>query len=189
MSRIASSWGDVFARSISVATPASAFCPSCPCHREADETGRSTKDSEDCLSICRCPSRHTRATALGRERRVASCQRPLVIRSRIFDPQPSMMPSRTRLLPMAATAALSTGPSSDFRPKRMKGAVANWEEVAQHFIARLRTESTFVGGDPILDSAANQMVEQQQTRRPHGLVPEYQRARGPHAEQIRPVPG
>jgi len=50
--------------------------------------------------------------------------------------------------------------------KRMEAAIANWDEVARHLIVRLRTESTFVGGDPLLESAADQMVEHQRTRWP-----------------------
>jgi transcriptional regulator with XRE-family HTH domain len=50
--------------------------------------------------------------------------------------------------------------------ERMEAAIANWEEVARHLIVRLRTESTFVGGDPVLESAADQMVKHQRTRWP-----------------------
>jgi len=50
--------------------------------------------------------------------------------------------------------------------ERMEAAIANWAEVAQHLIVRLRTESTFVGGDAVLESAADQMVEHQRTRWP-----------------------
>jgi len=49
---------------------------------------------------------------------------------------------------------------------RMEAAVANWEEVAQHLIVRLRTESAFVGGDPVLEAVAFEMVEQRKTRWP-----------------------
>jgi len=52
--------------------------------------------------------------------------------------------------------------------KRMEAAVVNWDEVARHLIVRLRTESTYVGGDPVLESAADRMVEQQRTRWPVG---------------------
>jgi len=50
--------------------------------------------------------------------------------------------------------------------KRMESAVANWEEVAQHLIVRLHTESAFLGGDPVLDAVADQMVEQRRSRWP-----------------------
>ncbi len=50
--------------------------------------------------------------------------------------------------------------------ERMEAAIANWDEVAQHLIVRLRTESTFVGGDPLLESTADRMVEEQRTRWP-----------------------
>ena len=50
--------------------------------------------------------------------------------------------------------------------KRMEAAIANWDEVAQHLIVRLRTESAFVGGDPLLETTADLMVEEQRTRWP-----------------------
>ncbi len=50
--------------------------------------------------------------------------------------------------------------------KRMEAAIVNWEEVAQHLIVRLRTESAFVGGDPLLESTADRMIEEQRTRWP-----------------------
>ena len=39
----------------------------------------------------------------------------------------------------------------------MKSAFANWPEVARHNITRLRTESAHLGGDPILDEAADKL--------------------------------
>jgi len=50
--------------------------------------------------------------------------------------------------------------------ERMEAAVTNWEEVAQHLIVRLRTESAFVGGDPVLEAAADKMVKHQRARWP-----------------------
>ncbi len=50
--------------------------------------------------------------------------------------------------------------------KRMEAAIVNWEEVAQYLIVRLRTESAFVGGDPLLESTADRMIEEQRTRWP-----------------------
>ena len=49
--------------------------------------------------------------------------------------------------------------------RRMEQAVTNWDEVAQHLIVRLRTESAFVGGDPVLDSAADLLAASQTSRR------------------------
>ncbi len=49
---------------------------------------------------------------------------------------------------------------------RMEAAVTNWEEVARYLIARLRTESMFVGGDPVLEAAADAMAAEQRTRWP-----------------------
>ncbi len=56
---------------------------------------------------------------------------------------------------------------------RMRTAVTNWEEVAKHLIVRLRTESAFVGGDPVLDAAADRLAETQASLRPehHGTLP------------------
>ena len=39
-------------------------------------------------------------------------------------------------------------------------AIDNWEEVARHMIARLRTESAHLGGDEILDAGADRLAEQ-----------------------------
>ena len=39
-------------------------------------------------------------------------------------------------------------------------AIDNWEEVARHMIARLRTESAHLGGDPILDAGADRLAAQ-----------------------------
>lgn len=47
---------------------------------------------------------------------------------------------------------------------RMELAVANWEEVAQFLIVRLRTESAFLGGDRLLDDAADAMASDQKHR-------------------------
>ena len=38
-------------------------------------------------------------------------------------------------------------------------AIENWPEVAQHMISRLRTESRHVGGDPLLDGAADRLAQ------------------------------
>ena len=36
--------------------------------------------------------------------------------------------------------------------------IANWPEVASHMVARLRTESVHLGGDPVLDAAVARLV-------------------------------
>ncbi len=41
---------------------------------------------------------------------------------------------------------------------KMASVLDNWPEVAQHTIARLRTESTHLGGDPVLDAAADSLA-------------------------------
>ncbi len=38
-------------------------------------------------------------------------------------------------------------------PGPLRDAIENWTEVARHLIARLRTESAHLGGDPVLDAA------------------------------------
>ena len=43
---------------------------------------------------------------------------------------------------------------------RMAAVLENWREVAQHMIARLRTESGHLGGDPVLDAAANTLASE-----------------------------
>lgn len=70
---------------------------------------------------------------------------------------------------MIAAIGLSEGESmlsAITDTQRMEAAIANWDEVAQHLIVRLRTESTFVGGDPILEATANRMIEKRQKRWP-----------------------
>jgi transcriptional regulator with XRE-family HTH domain len=57
--------------------------------------------------------------------------------------------------------------------QRMTAAVANWDEVARYLVVRLRTESAFVGGDPVLDAAADQLANEHGALRPHymGVLP------------------
>ena len=57
--------------------------------------------------------------------------------------------------------------------ERMTEAVVNWDEVARYLVVRLRTESAFVGGDPVLDSAADRLVEELGSHEPHhtGVLP------------------
>lgn len=43
--------------------------------------------------------------------------------------------------------------------EKMMALFENWREVAQHLLTRLRTESTHLGGDALLDQAAGQMTE------------------------------
>ncbi len=43
------------------------------------------------------------------------------------------------------------------RPQ-VKDAIDNWPEVARHTITRLRTESAHLGGDPVLDEAADRLA-------------------------------
>ena len=41
----------------------------------------------------------------------------------------------------------------------MREAIENWDEVARHLSVRLRTESAHLGGDAVLDNAANELAE------------------------------
>ncbi len=43
---------------------------------------------------------------------------------------------------------------------RMAAVLDNWPEVALHTITRLRTESTHLGGDPVLDAAADALTRE-----------------------------
>jgi transcriptional regulator with XRE-family HTH domain len=66
----------------------------------------------------------------------------------------------------------------------VRDAVVNWPEVAHHTMMRLRTESTHLGGDPVLDEAANRLSEEIGTSLPHdgatlpAVVPATYRANG-----------
>lgn len=54
-------------------------------------------------------------------------------------------------------AGLSEGDSlleAMANPATMRSTLENWQEVAQHMVARLRTESEHLGGDDILENAA-----------------------------------
>jgi transcriptional regulator with XRE-family HTH domain len=42
--------------------------------------------------------------------------------------------------------------------KKLRGAIDNWAEVAKHLIARLRSEDAQLGGDPVLNGAANELA-------------------------------
>ena len=43
-------------------------------------------------------------------------------------------------------------------PARLRSAIDNWPEVAAHMCARLRTESRHLGGDPVLERAADALM-------------------------------
>jgi transcriptional regulator with XRE-family HTH domain len=66
----------------------------------------------------------------------------------------------------------------------VRDAVVNWPEVAHHTMMRLRTESAHLGGDPVLDEAANRLAEEIGTSPPHdgaplpAIVPATYRANG-----------
>jgi len=65
-------------------------------------------------------------------------------------------------LAMLGTLKLTIGDSllEGFMTSSLMQAVfENWSEVAWHMIHRLRTESAHLGGDPVLDQAANRLAE------------------------------
>lgn len=43
-------------------------------------------------------------------------------------------------------------------PSPLRDAILNWPDLAQHMMARLRTESRQVGGDPVLEDAARRIA-------------------------------
>ena len=54
---------------------------------------------------------------------------------------------------------------------RIGAYLENWPEVAQHMITRFRTESAHVGGDPILDEAANKLSQEFDPPDGNGVLP------------------
>lgn len=100
------------------------------------------------------------------------------------DPYPAMALDRHwRLVRMnrAATgllAAIGVGEGDSLLDvmadaARMKPHMENWAEVAQHMTARLRTESAHLGGDPVLDKAADRLSAELGAEAPHaaGTLP------------------
>lgn len=49
--------------------------------------------------------------------------------------------------------------------ERFAGVIENWSQVAHHMVQRLRTESAYLGGDPVLDEAISNLSEKLQDRR------------------------
>lgn len=63
---------------------------------------------------------------------------------------------------MLGVGGLSTGDSmidALIGNPALRGAIVNLEEITAHAIARLRTESTHLGGDPVLDRAIVALTE------------------------------
>jgi len=56
------------------------------------------------------------------------------------------------------------------RVEDMRAAIVNWPEVAHHTVTRLRTESAHLGGDPVLDRAADTLAREC-AGHPHGNGP------------------
>lgn len=54
----------------------------------------------------------------------------------------------------------------------LRQAIENWPDVGQHMLARLRTESRHVGGDAVLDAAADRLARDIDMRHaPTGILP------------------
>lgn len=56
------------------------------------------------------------------------------------------------------------------RVEDMRAAIVNWPDVAHHTVTRLRTESAHLGGDPVLDKAADTLAREC-AGHPHGNGP------------------
>jgi transcriptional regulator with XRE-family HTH domain len=56
--------------------------------------------------------------------------------------------------------------SALLEPGRAETMIENWPEVAAHTLARLRTESAHLGGDPVLDKAASQLARDPALQKP-----------------------
>ena len=56
------------------------------------------------------------------------------------------------------------------RVEEMRAAIVNWPDVAHHMVTRLRTESAHLGGDPVLDRAAETLAREFGGQ-PHGNGP------------------
>ncbi len=54
---------------------------------------------------------------------------------------------------------------------RFAQVIENWTEIAQHMVVRLHTESAHLGGDPVLDEAANALTDVLK-RTPHTAPPQ-----------------
>ena len=55
----------------------------------------------------------------------------------------------------------------------LRGAIQNLDEVIAHTVARLRTESAHLGGDPVLDAAIAELACQVTAREINGLLPAF----------------
>ena len=52
-----------------------------------------------------------------------------------------------------------------------RGAIDNWPEVARHAVIRLRTESAHLGGDPVLDAAAEKLADEARLSGDESMAP------------------
>lgn len=55
--------------------------------------------------------------------------------------------------------------------ERMQSIFENWQEVMQHMIVRLRTESLHLGGDPVLDATVSKLTGGLDGHTPHPIGP------------------
>lgn len=91
------------------------------------------------------------------------------------DPFPALALDRHwRLLELNRTASILLGNVGISRgdsllaaflcAQGLRGAVENWEEVAHHLATRLTTESRHLGGDPVLEAAASELMASASSR-------------------------
>ena len=55
--------------------------------------------------------------------------------------------------------------------ERMAPFIENWPEVARHMIQRFRTESAHLGGDAVLDAAADKLAKEFELHEDNGILP------------------
>ena len=109
------------------------------------------------------------------------------------DPYPALAVDRHWTLIMANVSATGLLAGAGIHPgdsmldaalnsETLRDSIANWSDVAHHIHTRLRTESAYLGGDPILDAAADQMAAEfdskQDTSDLPAIIPTTYRAGG-----------
>lgn len=98
------------------------------------------------------------------------------------DPYPALAVDRHWTLVMAnksatmllASANIHVGDSmleAAINSDELRDSIVNWPDVARHIHTRLRTESAYLGGDPILDAAAEKLAIEIQPLRDTDLLP------------------
>ena len=69
----------------------------------------------------------------------------------------------------------------------LRDSIVNWPDVADHIHSRLRIEIAYLGGDPILDAAAEQLTTKIQPSRDTDLLPEIVPTTYPAGNQKLPL--